>query len=104
MRIGDDDVTHVPASRRGVAMVFQSFALLPHLNVQGNIAFGLTVRGVPAEERERRVRDVAAGLGIERLLERRPWELSGGERQRVALARGLVGDPAGCCSTSRSPT
>ena len=94
VRIGDRVVTEVSPARRGVAMVFQNYALFPHLSVADNVAFGLVSRKVARDERDRRVADVAARLGIGELLERRPRQLSGGERQRVALARGLVGRPA----------
>jgi len=94
VRIGGRDVAAVAPARRDVAMVFQSFALFPHLDVAGNIGFGLAARGTPAAEREPRVRAAAADLGIEDKLARLPHELSGGERQRVALARGLVRRPA----------
>ena len=84
----------VPAHRRDVAMVFQSYALYPHKSVYENIAFGLRMRGHPAAEIEQRVRDAARMLDIEPLLERRPHQLSGGQRQRVALGRALVRQPA----------
>jgi multiple sugar transport system ATP-binding protein len=95
--VGGRDVTGVPPERRPVAMVFQGFALFPHLDVASNIGFGLAVRRVPRREREARVREVAARLGLEALLARRPGEISGGERQRVALARALVRDPVAFC-------
>ena len=91
--IGERDVTGVEPADRGVAMVFQSFALFPHLSVADNIAFGLRARGAAREEARRRAREVAEPLGLAELLERRPAQLSGGERQRVALARGLAGKP-----------
>ena len=84
----------VPAHKRDVAMVFQSYALYPHKSVYENIAFGLRMRGFSGEEIERRVRDAARSLEIEPLLERRPHQLSGGQRQRVALGRALVRQPA----------
>ena len=84
----------VPAHRRDVAMVFQSYALYPHKSVYENIAFGLRMRGHPETEIEKRVRDAARMLDIEPLLERRPHQLSGGQRQRVALGRALVRQPA----------
>ena len=92
--IGDRDVTAVEPSERGVAMVFQSFALFPHLVVADTIAFGLRARGASRDEARERARAVAEPLGLAGLLDRRPSQLSGGERQRVALARGLAGDPA----------
>jgi multiple sugar transport system ATP-binding protein len=79
-----------PPRERGVAMVFQSYALYPHLDVRHNIAFPLEVAGLPKEEIDRRVKETASRLEIERLLDRRPKELSGGQRQRVALGRALV--------------
>jgi ABC-type sugar transport system ATPase subunit len=91
------DVTTVPPERRPVAMVFQGFALFPHLDVASNIGFGMVVRRVAKPERDARVRAVAERLGIGALLERKPGELSGGERQRVALGRALVRDPAVFC-------
>ena len=93
VRIGDRDVTRLPAGRRNVSMVFQSYALFPHLTVRENIGFGLAVRGMPKAEAASRV-DWAAGLvGCTPFLDRRPAQLSGGERQRVALARALVREP-----------
>jgi len=88
--IGGQRVNDVPASRRGVAMVFQNYALYPHLSVAENIIFGLKVRKVPKEERERRLREAAEMLDLLPYLGRRPHELSGGQRQRVALGRALV--------------
>jgi len=86
-------MNQVPAKDRDIAMVFQSYALYPHMNVQNNLAFGLRRRGVPREEIERRVRAAAAMLGLEPLLDRKPHALSGGQRQRVALGRAIVRDP-----------
>jgi ABC-type sugar transport system ATPase subunit len=87
------DVTNRPAAQRGVSMVFQSYALFPHLNVAENIGFGLAVRRVPKAEARARVAHAADMVGCRRLLDRRPSQLSGGERQRVALARALVREP-----------
>lgn len=93
IRLGGRDVTTLAPGDRDVAMVFQSYALFPHLDVAGNIGFGLTVRRTPKAEREERVRAAARLVGCDTLLDRRPDELSGGERQRVALARALVRSP-----------
>jgi multiple sugar transport system ATP-binding protein len=87
-------VNLIPAHRRDVAMVFQSYALYPHMSVQENIAFGLRMRHVPRDEVDRRVREAAGKLRIEALLERKPAQLSGGQRQRVALGRAMVRQPA----------
>ncbi len=87
------DVTGSPPAERDVAMVFQSYALYPHLDVAGNLAFPLKLAGLGRAEREGRVREVAQMLGIEALLDRRPAALSGGQRQRVALGRALVRRP-----------
>ncbi len=91
------DLTAVPPERRPVAMVFQDYALFPHLSVADNIAFGLRVRKVRRDERNRRVEQAAEVVGLSDLLARLPDQLSGGERQRVALARALVRDPAVFC-------
>ncbi|MFP3464037.1 ABC transporter ATP-binding protein [Leifsonia sp. SIMBA_070] len=88
------DVTELPSKKRNLAMVFQSYALYPHLSVAKNLAFPLAVLRVPQEERSRRVREVAATLGLEKLLDRKPRELSGGQRQRVAVGRALVRQPS----------
>ena len=79
IRFGDRDVTALPAAQRGIAMVFQSYALYPHLSVRENIVFGLKVRRLPAAERESRLDRAAEILGIGKLLDRRPAELSGGQ-------------------------
>ena len=86
-------VNSVPAKDRDIAMVFQSYALYPHMSVKENLAFGLRRRAVPRDEIERRVAGVAATLGLSPLLDRRPHALSGGQRQRVALGRAIVRDP-----------
>ena len=93
LRIGDRIVNEVQPARRGVAMVFQSYALYPHLNVRDNMGFGLKVRKVPSAERRQRVKEAAALLKLEALLDRFPRELSGGQRQRVAIGRAIVGHP-----------
>jgi multiple sugar transport system ATP-binding protein len=91
--IGGDDVTRWPPARRGVSMVFQSYALYPHMTVRENIAFGLKVAKVPKADIAGRVKDAAGVLQIEHLLDRRPKELSGGQRQRVAIGRSIVRQP-----------
>jgi len=91
--IDDRPMNRVPAKDRDIAMVFQSYALYPHMNVQDNLAFGLKRRGVPREEVQRRVQAAARMLGLADLLERKPHALSGGQRQRVALGRAIVRDP-----------
>jgi multiple sugar transport system ATP-binding protein len=88
--IGGRNVTWEEPKDRGIAMVFQSYALYPRMTVRGNMSFGLKVAGLPAAEIERRVADAAAMLKITELLDRRPAELSGGQRQRVAIGRALV--------------
>ncbi|MEU5695127.1 ABC transporter ATP-binding protein [Actinosynnema sp. NPDC020468] len=93
IRLADKDITHVPPRDRDLAMVFQSYALYPHLTVARNIGFPLRARGRSKTEIRGKVSEVAAVLGLDELLERRPRELSGGQRQRVALGRALVRDP-----------
>jgi len=93
IRIGGEDVTALPPQRRDLAMVFQSYALYPHLTVRENLAFGLRARKLPSATASARVREVARSLGIDELLDRRPSALSGGQRQRVALGRALVREP-----------
>jgi len=94
LRIGGRVVNDVAPRDRDIAMVFQSYALYPHMTVAENLAFGLKLRGHPRAEIERRVREAAAMLGLESMLDKRPRELSGGQRQRVALGRALVREPA----------
>jgi len=91
--IGDTLVNDVPAKQRNIAMVFQNYALYPHMTVAENMSFGLKLRGTPKAEREKAVKEAAAILGIEDLLERQPRALSGGQRQRVAMGRAIVRDP-----------
>jgi multiple sugar transport system ATP-binding protein len=93
IRIGGRRVNDVPPRDRDVAMVFQNYALYPHMSVFENLAFGLTLRKLPKDEIRRRVENAAGVLGLERYLERQPRELSGGERQRVALGRAMVREP-----------
>ena len=91
--IGDEDVTDVAPRERDIAMVFQSYALYPHMSVRENLGFGLKLRKAPKREREQRVIEVAKTLGLEELLDRRPAALSGGQRQRVAMGRAMVREP-----------
>jgi multiple sugar transport system ATP-binding protein len=91
--IGDRRVTDLPPRDRDIAMVFQSYALYPHMSVFDNMAFGLKLRKVPKDEIRRRVLEAARMLGIENLLDRKPRQLSGGQRQRVAVGRAIVREP-----------
>ena len=91
--IDADDVTDLPPRARDIAMVFQNYALYPHMTVRANLAYGLKVRKTPKAEAERRVEEVAQLLGLDELLERRPAALSGGQRQRVAMGRAIVREP-----------
>lgn len=91
--IGDTLVNNVPPKDRDIAMVFQNYALYPHMDVYGNMAFGLKLRKFPKSEIDRRVKEAAKILGIENLLDRKPKALSGGQRQRVALGRAIVREP-----------
>jgi multiple sugar transport system ATP-binding protein len=93
IRIGDRTVNNVPPKDRDIAMVFQNYALYPHMTVFKNMAFGLKMRRTPKAEIDRKVREIARMLGVERLLDRRPAALSGGERQRVAVGRAIVRKP-----------
>ena len=94
IKIGDRVVNDVAPKDRDIAMVFQNYALYPHMSVYENIAFGLKLRGMPKAEIERRVNEVAEMLGIGHLLKRKPKELSGGQRQRVAVGRAIAREPA----------
>jgi multiple sugar transport system ATP-binding protein len=94
IRIGERIVNHVPSRDRDIAMVFQSYALYPHLTVYENIAFGLRVKKVPKAEIDKRVQNAARILDLEPFLKRKPRALSGGQRQRVAMGRAIVRQPA----------
>ncbi|MWB79173.1 sn-glycerol-3-phosphate ABC transporter ATP-binding protein UgpC [Pseudooceanicola sp. 216_PA32_1] len=91
--IGAQDVTWTQPGQRGCAMVFQNYALYPHMSVAGNMAYGLKVAGVPRRERSERVARIAATLELGALLDRKPHELSGGQRQRVAMGRAMIRSP-----------
>src|SRR6059036_368447 len=91
--IGDVDVTELEPSNRDIAMVFQNYALYPHMSVRENLGFGLSVRRTPKAEIVRRVKDVATLLGLQDLLDRKPANVSGGQRQRVAMGRAIIREP-----------
>src|SRR5258707_322229 len=91
--IGDRDVTQVPPRARDVAMVFQNYALYPHMTVRENLGYGLKVARIPKAEAARRIERVARLLSLEDLLDRKPGQLSGGQRQRTAMGRAIVREP-----------
>ena len=91
--IGDRDVTSVPPKDRDIAMVFQSYALYPHMTVAENIGFHLKIKRVPKGQRAERVREAARILDLDEFLDRKPAKLSGGQRQRVAMGRAIVRQP-----------
>ena len=93
IQIGDRVVNNLPPKERDVAMVFQNYALYPHMTVAANMAFSMKLRGAPKDEIEKRVKRAAEILGLGQLLERYPRQLSGGQRQRVAMGRAIVRDP-----------
>jgi multiple sugar transport system ATP-binding protein len=93
IRIGDRDVTPMPPQKRDIAMVFQDYALYPHMTVRDNLAYGLKLKKMPKAEWKRRVDEVAKTLGLDDLLDRKPAKLSGGQRQRVAMGRAIVREP-----------
>ena len=94
IEIDGADATTVPPAKRGLAMVFQSYALYPHMSVRRNIAFPLKMAGVPADEQDRRITAAAQALNLTDYLDRRPGQLSGGQRQRVAIGRAIVREPS----------
>ncbi|CAB3743452.1 Diacetylchitobiose uptake system ATP-binding protein MsiK [Achromobacter deleyi] len=96
IHIGDRDVTQLPPAKRRISMVFQSYALFPHLSVRENILFGLKVRKEPARDFDRRLQRVASLLGLGHLLDRKPSQLSGGQQQRVALGRAVISEAPVC--------
>jgi ABC-type sugar transport system ATPase subunit len=93
LRIGDKLVNDLPSRERGISMVFQSYALYPHMSVKDNLGFGLRISGVPKPEIERRRGEAASMLGLNPYMDRRPSQLSGGQRQRVAIGRAMVREP-----------
>ena len=94
IRIDGNDATDIPPAKRGLAMVFQSYALYPHMSVRKNIAFPMRMAKIPADEQERRIEAAAKALNLADYLDRRPGQLSGGQRQRVAIGRAIVREPA----------
>ena len=97
IRIGDRDITHLPPKDRDIAMVFQNYALYPHMSVAENMGFALKMAKMPTEERTKRVEEAAAMLGLTEFLDRKPKALSGGQRQRVAMGRAIVRQPQVFC-------
>jgi multiple sugar transport system ATP-binding protein len=91
--IGEHDVTEMPPQKRDIAMVFQDYALYPHMTVRDNLAYGLKLKKMPKAEWQRKVNEVAKTLGLDELLDRKPAKLSGGQRQRVAMGRAIVREP-----------
>src|SRR4051794_32956644 len=91
--LDEREITDLPPKDRDIAMVFQNYALYPHMTVEQNLGFGLKLRKTPKEEQRRRVDDVARILGLDKLMQRKPSELSGGQRQRVAMGRAMVREP-----------
>ncbi|MCP4721403.1 MAG: ABC transporter ATP-binding protein, partial [Desulfobacteraceae bacterium] len=96
IEIGGKDVSNLPPVKRKISMVFQNYALFPHLTVAENILFGLKARKVPKNEQKKRLENAADLLGLSTLLQRRPAQLSGGQRQRVALGRSIVAQVSVC--------
>jgi multiple sugar transport system ATP-binding protein len=104
LTIGDRVVNDVAPKDRDIAMVFQSYALYPHMTVAENLAFGLKLRGHDKATIDKRIAEAAQTLGLTEMMDKLPKAMSGGQRQRVALGRALVREPAVFCSTSRCPT
>jgi sn-glycerol 3-phosphate transport system ATP-binding protein len=96
IQLDGNEISHLPSFRRGISMVFQSYALFPHLTVADNITFGLSVRGESRKAQAEKLARVAPLLGLEKLLDRRPAQLSGGQQQRVALGRALIAETPIC--------
>ena len=94
IRIDGDDATRMPPAQRRLAMVFQSYALYPHMSVRKNIAFPMKMAGIPEDEQKRRIDSAAKALNLTDYLDRRPGQLSGGQRQRVAIGRAIVREPS----------
>ena len=94
IRIDKQPATHLPPAKRGLAMVFQSYALYPHMSVRKNIAFPMKMAGIPEAEQNRKIEDAARVLNLTDYLDRRPGQLSGGQRQRVAIGRAIVREPS----------
>ena len=97
IRIGDRDITHLPPKDRDIAMVFQNYALYPHMSVAENMGFALKMAKMPVDERNKRVQEAAQMLGLTEFLDRKPKALSGGQRQRVAMGRAIVRQPQVFC-------
>src|SRR5437868_6721656 len=93
LSLDEREITDLPPKDRDIAMVFQNYALYPHMTVEQNLGFGLKLRKTPKEEQRRRVEEVAKVLGLDKLMQRKPSELSGGQRQRVAMGRAMVREP-----------
>ncbi len=101
IRIDGEDATRLPPAKRGLAMVFQSYALYPHMSVRKNIAFPLRMAGLDEAEQKRRVEGAAKVLNLTNYIDRRPGQLSGGQRQRVAIGRAIVREPKALVTFSR---
>ena len=104
IHIDGTDASSTPPAKRGLAMVFQSYALYPHMSVRRNIAFPMKMAGVPQAEQDKRIEAAAKALNLTDYLDRRPGQLSGGQRQRVAIGRAIVREPSAFLLTSRCRT